>query len=349
MEFLPFSEIKDYAGKVLAVDCHHPKAYPLSHWKGVVQPEHLKDDTSAGIVLNAIKQRIPELDFPYASNNHFDIDGFLGVWSLLNPELAIRHEALIRQMAQIGDFREYDPSLPESERAIQLVCWINSVEKIKFYAPFGESQEAKSCVEKYAFFLQHFESVLLNPSYYRKDWEQEFERVKGDYLTIKNLGHRIYDTSLRMVIVTCPQPVHYYALYAHSEQADMVLSIYPQNRYELEYKYSTWVTTSLRQSYPRIDLAPLVAILNALETTGHEWTAESYKDTAPILRIKNQKLTKEQRYNHPHAREIVGSSISEGIFLDTVSDYFQKAYIGLMPQQGGHSWAETKSIYANRI
>ena len=48
-----------------------------------------------------------------------------------------------------------------------------------------------------------------------------------------------------------------------------VLSIYDNNRYELEYKYTTWVDIVSRPTLPRIDLSPLANQLNQLEKTNY--------------------------------------------------------------------------------
>lgn len=88
-QFIPFSELK--TRPAIIVDSNHPNGLVLSHWRGAPTPASLKDDTSAGIVLNAIRVDYQGLDLTYVTANHFDIDGFVGVWSLLHPELAMEH------------------------------------------------------------------------------------------------------------------------------------------------------------------------------------------------------------------------------------------------------------------
>src|SRR5690606_28906396 len=93
-QFIPFSELKNKAAIIVA--SNHPNGLVLSHWRGAPTPEALRDDTSAGIVLNAIRANVPGMELPYVTANHFDIDGFVGVWSLLNSEQALEQEELLR-------------------------------------------------------------------------------------------------------------------------------------------------------------------------------------------------------------------------------------------------------------
>ncbi|MGB5926785.1 MAG: DUF6687 family protein, partial [Cyclobacteriaceae bacterium] len=93
--FIPFSEIRSF-DRVLVVDSHHPAGFALSHWRGAAIHPRIHDATSTGIVLNALEKRIPELSYPYVTNNHFDVDGFLGIWALLNPEKALEYQHILR-------------------------------------------------------------------------------------------------------------------------------------------------------------------------------------------------------------------------------------------------------------
>jgi uncharacterized protein DUF6687 len=92
----------------------------LSHWRGNATPAELKADTSVEIALRwAAKsgERRPVV------NNHFDADGVLAVWTLLEPELALRHAALITAASEAGDFEEW----PADERGLWLEAAITAL------------------------------------------------------------------------------------------------------------------------------------------------------------------------------------------------------------------------------
>ncbi|PTB94889.1 hypothetical protein C9994_11760, partial [Marivirga lumbricoides] len=148
--------------------------------------------------------------------------------------------------------------------------------------------------------------------------------------------------SIRMHIVEAKNPLHYYNLYAQSQQADIVMSIYGENRYELEYKYTTWVSTT-RKHYPRISLQLLCDTLNALEPSEKKWTAEHFTDTAPILRLQGKKLSKKERYLSPTERPIYSSGISPEVFKNICIEYFEEFYKELEPGET-LEWNEVRRI-----
>ena len=76
----------------LSVDGTVPNAVHLSHWRGNETPAHLKADTSTEIALNLVAS--PDRDSltggaELVTNNHFDTDGVLSVWAVLNGERAL--------------------------------------------------------------------------------------------------------------------------------------------------------------------------------------------------------------------------------------------------------------------
>ncbi|QNF33010.1 hypothetical protein HUW51_09780 [Adhaeribacter swui] len=345
-QFIPFTQVKHQP--TIIVDSLYPKGLILAHWRGAVNPPGTDDDTSAGIVLNALQQQIPGLEAPYVSANHFDVDGFVGVWSVLNPEVALQNEAVLRQMAIIGDFRELDLSQPAADKALKLVCWINKVEKEKFYPPFGadevEDNEMEASVPKFAYFLATFGDVLAHPEAYQADWETEYNQVIADYQIIHGPQTQVtLFPEIGLVQIQTPQPVHYYALFSRTIGYDIVLSQYADNRYELEYKYTTWVDISSRTTLPRVPLKPLAQILQTQETSNYRWTAESVTDTGPILRLNGSKLPKKQRYANPTERPIYSSSIEPTDLNAQVMAYFQSRYAGVKPQQRW-TWPEIKAF-----
>ncbi len=62
------------------------EAVHLTHWRGNRTPEELRADTSTEIALNLVASpRRDELTqgIDLVTNNHFDTDGLLSVWTVL--------------------------------------------------------------------------------------------------------------------------------------------------------------------------------------------------------------------------------------------------------------------------
>lgn len=344
--YLPFTQIKTQAA--LIVDSMHPNGLVLSHWRGAPTPAAVRGDTSADIVFNALHRQLPGLDCPAVTANHFDIDGFIGVWALLYPALALAHEHVLRQAARIGDFRELDCQLPESERALKLVCWINAQETALFYPPFGtvdlEENEIVASIPKFRYFLQAFAPVLQDPEPFREVWQAEYQQVLRDYQLVQGPQSQVTRyPEIGLAVIRTPQPLHYYALFSQTRDYDMVLAVYDDNRYELEYKYTTWIDLDSRPTLPRLALKPLVALLNQKETSGQRWTGEPVTDTGPILRLGGRHLTKKERYANPTQRPIPSSSIPAAELETLIGTYFREAYAGIQARKYW-SWAEVKEL-----
>ncbi len=342
--FIPFHELNNR--EAIIVDGAHSSGLILSHWKGQNNIEGIADDTSAGIVINAIIHNHPGLRYELITATHFDIDGLVGVWSLFEPGLALQYEKVLKAVARIGDFRELNLSLEEDDAALKIVCWIDAEERTRFYPPFGDDHELKACAEKFAWFLPRFAEVIKNPDQFIEVWSKDYLRIKNDYETIQgNTSDFSVIREIGLTIIKTPQPVSYYALFSATHGTDIVLSMYSENRYELEYKYTTWVDIVSRPALPRISLQPLCDQLNEIETSGKKWFCDAINDTGPLLRIENSELTKAERFAHPTEREIFSSSIAADVFEKLVNDFFLQAYQNIQPKNNW-SWQEVRRISA---
>ncbi|MEM6344533.1 MAG: DUF6687 family protein [Bacteroidota bacterium] len=341
-KFLPFKQITADS-QVVVVDAMHHHGLIFSHWRAAPKLKGLHDDTSLGIVLNAIKAQHEGIDWPLVTNNHFDTDGFLGVWSLFEPQLALRHESALREAALIGDFREYDPSRPGADLGLKLSCWLNEVERRAFYMPFAAKDEAEACIPKYEYCLPRFAEVLEHPERFESVWGEEYAMVKAHTALLQQEPSQLtMIEDIRLLVVDTPQPLHYYALFGLSREADMVLTCYNGQRYELEYKYTTWVDTAERWAYPRLPLDPLAEKLNTQETSPLLWGGDRIMDTGPQLRLRGEILDKAARFDHPFKRAIYPSSLSPTRLKAIILSHFRTLYEGTAPQNAW-TWAEMRA------
>ena len=345
--FIPFQQLRQQP-TILVDSVGIGAALTLAHWRGAATPPNLRDDTSAGSVLRVLHySNMPGSEAAVVTANHFDIDSFVGVWSLLNPELALRHEELLRMVAGLGDFREIEWMYPLANHALQLVCWLNAEEKAHFYEPFGASarrqREDEASAEKFEWFLPRFAAILQQPETGRAAWQPEYERVKSAAAVMQEPLTKLQRyPEIGLMVVNTPAPLPYYALFGPTAGLDIVLSMYDDNRYELEYKYTTWIYLESRPTLPRLALAPLVVRFNSLETSGQTWAADGITDTGPLLRLAGQKLSKAQRYADPDGRPIYSSSIAPETIKQEVIAFFQIGYTGIEPKKYW-TWTEVKA------
>ncbi|UOQ74695.1 DUF6687 family protein [Hymenobacter cellulosilyticus] len=345
--FVPFTTLRQQP-TIVVDSTANGAALVLAHWRGAPTPVPLRDDTSAGSVLRALRQAaLPGLPAAAVTANHFDVDGFVGVWSLLHPELALQYEELLRLTAQLGDFREGIGAGPLADHALQLVCWINAEEKEHFYPPFGapklRRREDEACVEKFEWFLPRFAEMLQNPESGRIAWEPEYRQVQQASAVIHSSATQLaHYPEIGLLVIRTPEPVPYYALFGPTVDYDIVLSIYEGQRYELEYKYTTWIDLESRPTLPRLPLNELAAQLSAQETSAHRWTFDGITDTGPLLRLAGKTLTKVERYADPDQRPILASSITPEVLEQTVVAFFRYGYASIQPRRYW-TWAEIKA------
>src|SRR5262252_4569395 len=76
----------------------------LSHWPKSGTPAELKADTSAEIALKYLASPRFHVESEIVTNNHFDQDGLVGVFALIDPATATRHHDLLIDIASAGDF-----------------------------------------------------------------------------------------------------------------------------------------------------------------------------------------------------------------------------------------------------
>ena len=323
-------------------------ALTLAHWRGAATPPALRDDTSAGSCLRALHApATPGLAARAVTANHFDIDGFIGVWALLHPELALAHEELLRRTATLGDFRELDWQHPLADHALKLACWLNAEEKARFYEPFGaparRRREDEASAEKFAWFLPRFTEIMLNPELGRVAWEPEYRRVRQGLAQLSGpLMQRTDYPDIGLAVIRTSEPAPYYALFGPTAGFDWVLSLYDGQRYELEGKYTTWIDLESRPTLPRLSLAPLAARLNELEKSSYRWAADPLTDTGPLLRLAGRRLIKAERYADPDGRPIYASSLAASVVEAEVTAFLQKGYAGVQAKKYW-TWAEVRA------
>jgi hypothetical protein len=100
IRYIPWDAELEVGQEVLVVDCTHPSATTLTHNKGNCNPTAVPpSDLSTGLVLNAVLAlqsgaSIPALQRCTAiTSNHFDVDALLSVYSWVDKEVALQHEA----------------------------------------------------------------------------------------------------------------------------------------------------------------------------------------------------------------------------------------------------------------
>jgi hypothetical protein len=236
-----------------------------------------------------------------------------------------------------------------------------------------ETDDLRDENNKITYFLPRFQYVLESftssepDPIILKQSEWEYNLVCEQFSLLHNKNDKSETSSMfksypniGLVVVSTPNPLHYYALFSVSHGLDIVVSMYSGNRYEVEIKYTSYVDINSRGCLPRVDLKFLAQYLNSLESKlwnagnnsnkeePNKWKADSITDSGPILRIQpvSFSLTKAERYGHPYERQLFSSFIPPSDFEKVVISFFTFAYDQAVIKKDW-SWSEIHQFNSN--
>src|SRR5882672_8670797 len=122
----------------LSVDGTVGNAVHFSHWQGNKTPASVKADTSTEIALNLVSA--PNQDeltqrIDLVTNNHFDTDGVLSVWTVLTGQRSLELREKLIAAAEAGDFSEF--SGEDAVRASIVIQGSESPEEEEYGSPLA--------------------------------------------------------------------------------------------------------------------------------------------------------------------------------------------------------------------
>ncbi|HEX8140825.1 MAG TPA: DUF6687 family protein [Pyrinomonadaceae bacterium] len=288
MRFEYYDEKLDSVPK-LSVDGTVENSIHFSHWQGNRTPASVKADTSTEIALNlaasperaALTQGI-EL----VTNNHFDTDGVLSVWTMLNAERAPELRGELIAAAEAGDFSEY--STPQGVRASLVIQGSEQAgPEEEAGSPLANQLAGERVTDEarsYALVLPEVLRVITRTDEFEPLWRKGWERVEAAMESFARGASRVLEyTDARLSVVTlAPElfspkgfdPTRHAAPFtaiSHHARGQLFLICAPTAggwSYRVDYPYYSWAETVVRPRVERSDFAQLLARLNELERNG---------------------------------------------------------------------------------
>ena len=266
---------ESYEGDAPAISCDGlvpGTALDLTHWQGNHTPQRFKADTSTEIALNFVVS--PEAREQWAGavavNNHFDTDGVLSVWTLLDPEGALAHRNLLVAAAEAGDFDEW-PALDRGH-------WLDAAIR-------GLGSGAVDDAAAYQIVLRQLPELIERLDERRDLWGVEWDALQAGARSLESGQLRAErHGAVGLLIHAKGQPdvpgpllarrflpgaLRY--LLAFEEDGDLF-------GYRYERPHYAWADTVVRRVLPEPDVAALLASL------GPNWTAEGLPGMTGICR-----------------------------------------------------------------
>jgi hypothetical protein len=279
----------------LSVDGTVDNAVHFSHWKGNETPASVKADTSTEIALNLVAapdraELTRGIDL--VTNNHFDTDGVLSVWTMLTGARALELREKLVAAAEAGDFSEL--STKEGVRASIVIQGSDSPTD-NSGSPLARhlaGEAVDSDARAYELVLPQVERVLTHTNNYESLWGDPWNRIATALDSFaKGRSRAEEDPETRLSIITLApevfsavgfKPMRHSAPFtaiSYHARGEVFLIATPLEggwSYRIDYPYYSWAETVVRPRIRRRDFSLLMNRLNQLEkSNAGTWRVDS--------------------------------------------------------------------------
>ena len=316
----------------LSVDGTVGNAIHFSHWKGNQTPASVKADTSTEIALNLVAAPNREEltgGIDLVTNNHFDTDGVLSVWTVLTGERALELRDKLIAAAEAGDFSEL--STQEAVRASIVIQGSESPIDEDAGSPLARQlagEPVNDDARAYELVLPHVERVLTHTNDYESLWCDEWNRIASALDSFAKGRSRVdEDNEAKISLVTLApeifspsgfKPTRHGAPFtaiSHHARGEVFLIATPFEggwAYRIDYPYYSWAETIVRPGIERRDFSSLIQQLNEME-----------KSTAGSWRLDSSELASAAKFSDQNGK-LAASSLQPDIVAGHLRNFLLK-------------------------
>jgi hypothetical protein len=298
MRFLPPSALVDVPHVVVDGARSPATLLVLSHWPKSGTPPALAADTSVEIVFRYLAAKEHHVDADFATNDHFDEDGLVGVWILLHPTKALARREMLVDVARAGDF-----GTPRTRQAARIAFTLSAFADRDTsplpVATFGGSYPETSAA-LYEAMLPRLREIVDHPERFEEHWAVEDALLSSSEAALREGRVTIEEVApLDLAVVTLPDHVaragvhrftqkreavcHPMALHRATDRFVVLLS--QGHRHEVQLRYETWVQLASQRPRPRVDLTALAVRLS--EEEGSRWIFDGIERITPRLHLES--------------------------------------------------------------
>jgi hypothetical protein len=294
--FVPYHRLDGRPNIVVDGSATDGTVLTVSHWPGTPTPDWLWADLSAEMAVRLVRaERGP---WPgLVSNNHFDQDGLMGIFVLVDPQAALGHVDLLIDVASAGDFATYRNR--DAARVAMALAAYSDPDRSPVSEELGGPYPDQTGF-LYEHLLPLVPELLTHPDRWRALWEEEDALLAAHEEAIASGRISVEEVpELDLAVVTVPdhEPlgggyrftvpwhdgIHPMAI---NNATDGLATLQVQgHRYELTYRYESWVQLRSRRPRPRVDLAPLAESLSVDEPGEAHWAFDGVGGLSPRLHL----------------------------------------------------------------
>ena len=288
----------------LSVDGVVPNSVHFSHWEGNETAREVKADTSTEIAINLVgspdKAALTQ-GIDLVTNNHFDTDGVLSIWTVLTGERALELRDKLIPAAEAGDFSELT-----NENGVRASIVIQGSDQASANSETGSplaryltGEELDDDARAYDVVLPEVERVLTKINEYEHLWREGWQLVataiesfeRGASTVKEFLDARFSLVTLAPEIFSASgfNPTRHAAPYtaiSSYAKGDLFVIATPADEgwiYRIDYPYYSWAETVVRPRIERRDFSGLITQLNEVDGSvrGH-WKSDKSEMTSAI-------------------------------------------------------------------
>jgi hypothetical protein len=269
----------------------------ISHWPNSGSPAALSADTSAEMVLRWIDAGKDQQGADVVSNNHFDEDGLVSVWAITHPDAALAKRELLSDVARAGDFGTY--RFRDAARLSFAIAALADPATSPFEASTFGADYAATAAALYRKLLGRLPELIADVGALRSLWEPEDAYLEASEAALASGEARLEeqpDVDLAVVVLpeqfrservhrfTQPRDGLLHPMAIHNATSCFRVAIVRGRRYEVQYRYETWVQYASRRPMPRVDLEGLARRLDEVEGDS-VWHFDGVDRITPRLRM----------------------------------------------------------------
>jgi hypothetical protein len=298
LRFVPVGELLDRPHVIADGAALASTVLTLSHWPHSPTPPGLADDTSARIAFRYLDDAGSWPAAEAVSNDHFDQDGLVTVYALTSPAKARARQAVLEDVAAAGDFATFEDR--DSARVSFALAALADPERSPLGSGLLRSPYPELCAGLYEELLGRLPELVDHLEIHRRHWEEEDAALAAAEAALTSADIVIDEVpGLDLAVVTIPanRPARLATRFSsrrdaachpaainNATNALRILTLHG-HRYELVYRYESWVKYTSRRPLPRVDLAPLAAQLQEEEQNGARWSFDGVAALVPSLRL----------------------------------------------------------------
>lgn len=259
----------------------------LTHWPGIPSPPGTEADLSAQMAFRYL-DRGADLhgDAEVVTNNHFDQDGLVSLYALIEPDEALANRAFLEDLAGAGDFGRFTDR--NAARASMVVA-----------AQEGTDEE------NYRRMLDAVPDLIGDVERWKDLWADEDEALSASLDALASGSVRLTEhPDLDLAVFDFADPSrhwsghrfthrrfeHLHPMAVNNATDCLGVLVVRGRHYTFTNLYETWVQLRSRRPKPRVDLRPLAEELTAAEPGGVSWSADAPGDLAPALAVTESGL-----------------------------------------------------------